>query len=80
MADKTFIDEVLAAHNHYRSLHQVPPVKINSKLNKFAQDWAEHLANKDTFAHSNCDLNGTRLGENIAMKMASNARDYNGKY
>ncbi|XP_064649925.1 uncharacterized protein LOC135501634 isoform X2 [Lineus longissimus] len=79
MADKKFIDEVLAAHNHYRGLHQVPPVTVNPKLNKFAQDWADHLAKTDSFAHSKCDLNGTRLGENIAMKMSSNAQDYKGK-
>ncbi|XP_064649928.1 Golgi-associated plant pathogenesis-related protein 1-like [Lineus longissimus] len=79
MADKTFIDDVLAAHNHYRRLHQAPPVTVNPKLNKFAQDWADYLAKTDSFAHSKCDLNGTRLGENIAMKMASNAQDYKGK-
>ena len=39
------------AHNEYRAQHGAPPMKINDKLNKMAQEWAENCAkNGDYFS------------------------------
>ncbi|KAL3872138.1 hypothetical protein ACJMK2_040089 [Sinanodonta woodiana] len=79
MADQKFIDEVVKAHNEYRSRHQAPPIKQSKDLDNYAQKWADHLVASNTFQHSPCDLKGTRLGENIAMKWSTRADAYTGQ-
>ncbi|XP_033733310.1 cell wall protein PRY3-like isoform X2 [Pecten maximus] len=79
MAEKKFIDEVLEAHNIYRAKHNCPPVEHAKDLTDAAQRWADHLAKTNGFAHSDCDLNGTRMGENIAMKWTSGPDNYTGQ-
>ncbi|KAL3872137.1 hypothetical protein ACJMK2_040088 [Sinanodonta woodiana] len=79
MLNQTFIDEVVNAHNAYRSHHQAPPIKHTKDLSEYAQKWANHLVASNKFEHSTCDLDGTRLGENIAMKWSSHADNYSGQ-
>lgn len=79
MADKKFIDDMLRAHNEYRSRHQASPLKHAKDLSEFAQKWANHLVATNSFQHSNCDLKGERLGENIAMKWSSQPDAYTGQ-
>ncbi|GFS27175.1 Golgi-associated plant pathogenesis-related protein 1 [Elysia marginata] len=77
---KGFRDEALKAHNDRRKKHGVPPLKLNDELNKYAQDWADHLVKTGTFQHSNCTLsNGDRLGENIANAWSSAGADFTGE-
>jgi len=35
---------MLAAHNKERALHKLPPLRWSSTLEKYAQEWADHLA------------------------------------
>ncbi|XP_060558479.1 uncharacterized protein LOC132718772 isoform X2 [Ruditapes philippinarum] len=79
MADKKFIDEMLQAHNEYRSRHQASPLKHAKDLSEFAQKWANHLVATNSFQHSSCDHKGERLGENIAMKWSSQPDAYTGQ-
>lgn len=59
--------DALKAHNKYRDMHGCPPLKLDSDLNKVAQDYADKLASRDMFQHSNCKWNGKDIGENLAM-------------
>jgi uncharacterized protein YkwD len=63
---RKFQEQMLKAHNHYRSRHCAPPLKLDDDLNHSAQKYAEHLANTNRFEHSD-DVN---LGENL-FKMTS---------
>lgn len=76
--EQAWLNDYLQQHNKYRSLHQAPVVKFNPELCSLAQQWAEHLAAKDAFAHSDCKFQGKPLGENIAMKMSSSQSDFPG--
>ncbi|KAB0800348.1 hypothetical protein PPYR_06088 [Photinus pyralis] len=51
LGDRRLNIAVLNAHNRYRAQHGVPPLTLDSRLNNFAQDWANHLAETDTFSH-----------------------------
>ena len=62
-----FRKEALSVHNDYRSNHNAPPLKLNSKLNDIAQNYAEQLAKKDTMVHSKNKMDGQDLGENLFM-------------
>ena len=62
-----FRKEALSVHNDYRSNHNAPPLKLNSKLNDIAQKYAEQLAKKDTMVHSKNKMDGQDLGENLFM-------------
>jgi uncharacterized protein YkwD len=55
-----FVDEVLAAHNKYRSQVGVAPLKWSNALGNSAQQWANKLAGMGKLQHS-------RSGENLAM-------------
>ncbi|KAK3593730.1 hypothetical protein CHS0354_013628 [Potamilus streckersoni] len=79
MLDQKFIDEVVNAHNEYRFRHQAPPIKHAKDLSEYAQKWADHLVASNTFQHSPCDVDGTRLGENIAMKWSTGADAFTGQ-
>lgn len=58
---KNVIAEALDRHNFYRNKHNVPSLKINSKLNKFSQNWADELAKTDKASHRP----NNAYGENI---------------
>ncbi|XP_060074945.1 uncharacterized protein LOC132554644 isoform X2 [Ylistrum balloti] len=79
MADKGFVDEVVKAHNIYRARHQSGPIVHSQELTSVAQRWADHLAKTDGFQHSDCNCNGKRIGENIAMKWTSGPDNYTGQ-
>uniref|UniRef100_A0A8W8KQ66 SCP domain-containing protein n=1 Tax=Magallana gigas TaxID=29159 RepID=A0A8W8KQ66_MAGGI len=71
--------DALKAHNELRAKHGVPPVTLAKDLQEYAQKWAEHMAGKNDFNHSNCKLNGQSIGENIAYTGSSRPTDYAGK-
>ncbi|XP_059149268.1 uncharacterized protein LOC131936348 [Physella acuta] len=66
-----FRTEALAAHNEFRAKHQAPPLTLSDDLNEYAQNYANHLAKIGKMVHSDCDMNGERLGENLAYKWTS---------
>ncbi|XP_012946763.1 Golgi-associated plant pathogenesis-related protein 1 [Aplysia californica] len=76
---KQFREQALKAHNERRLKHGVPPLKLSSDLNDYAQKWADHLVKTGSFQHSDVTLKGTRLGENIANKWSSSGADYTGE-
>lgn len=46
-----YANEMLDAHNKFRSQHGVPPLKLCVKLTQFAQEWADELAESESFYH-----------------------------
>jgi glioma pathogenesis-related protein 2 len=52
---------ILTEHNTYRSTHHSPALTTSDSLDKSAQKWANYLATKKTFEHSN----NPQIGENI---------------
>ena len=59
--------EALTVHNQYRQKHRAPPLKLNIELNEIAQGYAEELAAKDNFQHSQNTWKGESIGENLYM-------------
>jgi len=55
----TFTEEILNAHNNYRTEVEVPPLQWSEDLAASAQQWANKLAQTGTFEHS-------QAGENLA--------------
>ncbi|KAK6490550.1 Golgi-associated plant pathogenesis-related protein 1-like [Huso huso] len=64
-ASKQFAEEVLRAHNECRKKHRVPGLKLSSKLNREAQQYAEALASTRVLKHSAESSRG-QCGENLA--------------
>ncbi|KAG8268380.1 hypothetical protein J6590_027541 [Homalodisca vitripennis] len=64
---ETFTKETLRIHNEYRAKHGVPALSIDPEISKFAQAWADHLAEKNQFAHRT----NSPYGENIFWSSAS---------
>lgn len=62
-----FEEECLRAHNDYRRKHGVPPLELNKKLCKYAEDWAKTIAKKGKMEHR--DQND--YGENIFFAWSS---------
>merc|ERR1712130_79915 len=60
-----------AAHNAYRAKHGVAGLKLSSKLNALAQEWADHLIAENAFEHRPNNANG----ENIYMSSGRAAQD-----
>lgn len=52
--------EILAAHNAYRRELNLPPLIWSEDLAQSAQEWADHLAEKNIFEHSK-----SNYGENL---------------
>ena len=48
-----FRNEVLVVHNKLRGLHDTKKLAHDPKLEQTAQQWADYLAEKDLFEHSN---------------------------
>jgi len=53
--------DALQTHNKYRKRHGVPPLKLSKELSDVAQEYAEHLANTNTFEHSGDPIYGENL-------------------
>ncbi|XP_039287395.1 uncharacterized protein LOC111054714 [Nilaparvata lugens] len=66
-----FHDECLQAHNEYRRLHGVPELRLDKKLCKYSQEWAEHLAK----VKNTCHRPKSTYGENIFFFWSSNPRE-----
>ena len=60
----------LEAHNYYRFLHGVPPLKWSGKLSRDAQSWANHLAITNKFDHDPT-ARGKDQGENLYYTIPS---------
>ncbi len=60
------INEILAAHNKYRSILNIAPLKWSDKLAANAKIWAERLARERRMYHSS----GGNEGENLWMGSA----------
>ncbi|HEY9689377.1 MAG TPA: CAP domain-containing protein, partial [Coleofasciculaceae cyanobacterium] len=58
----TFTNDVLTAHNSYRSAVGVPPLSWSTSLASDAQGWANQLAASGAFNHAQ----NTGQGENLA--------------
>ena len=59
------------AHNKYRELHGVSPLKHNLEISKIALKWAQTLTEKDHYEHSNNQYKNEELGENLFMLIGS---------
>ena len=53
--------EILNAHNSYRSQVGVPPLTWSNTLASHAQDWAKYLSDNLLFQHSNVNGEGENL-------------------
>lgn len=53
----------LMAHNYYRRKHGVSPLQYDAGLAKYAQEWADYLAQTGTMKHRSQN----KYGENLAM-------------
>lgn len=77
-AENKFIVEALEAHNRYRRLHGVPPLKHNFAISNVALDWAKVIAEMDKMEHSKNKYKNMSLGENIAVWKNPNPDTFNG--
>ncbi|XP_048860832.1 Golgi-associated plant pathogenesis-related protein 1-like [Brienomyrus brachyistius] len=66
MADATFKQEFLDAHNTYRRKHGAPDLTTSAKLCSSAQKWADHLLTTKNLEHSD-----TNYGENLYYSWSS---------
>ena len=69
-----FDAEGLSAHNKFRTIHNAPPLKINTQLSRDCQDYAKVLADLGTLKHASGDF-----GENLAFKCGSDLKEYKGE-
>jgi uncharacterized protein YkwD len=64
-----FQRDALKRHNYYRKYHQSVPMELTQKLNDYAQQYAETLAEKDEMQHSTKEerekIYGDWTGENL---------------
>ena len=64
-----FQRDALKRHNYYRKYHQSVPMELTQKLNDYAQQYAETLAEKDEMQHSAKEerekIYGDWTGENL---------------
>lgn len=64
LAKEEFEQDALNAHNKYREIHTVPPMKLNKQMCQMAEEWAKHMASLGTLKHAESEeRNGD--GENI---------------
>jgi uncharacterized protein YkwD len=62
-AQRDFQNQVLKAHNMYRSRHCTPPLSLDDDMCLSAQKYAEELVRETKFVHSNLE----DFGENLFM-------------
>ena len=74
------IDKTSFFFDHCSAKHGASKLKHAKDLSEYAQKWAENLAAKNAFQHSDCVLKGERIGENICCKWSSSGADYTGTY
>ena len=72
-----FGQQVLQAHNKFRSIHTAPALRLDNQLTHDAQQYAEYLAKRGTLEH----VRDAEYGENLAMKcMAPQEKDPTGQF
>ena len=68
----SYVDQLIARHNYYRSLHQnTPNLQKSQELCDIAQAYAETLAAKGVMVHSGSTYKGEWMGENLYVTMSS---------
>ncbi|EDV31291.2 uncharacterized protein Dana_GF14618 [Drosophila ananassae] len=68
MSVQKFEQEVLDAHNTYRSMHGAQPLRLSPKLNQLATEWAQYLLARNCMQHRQ----NSGYGENIYMASGGN--------
>ncbi|KAF8562031.1 hypothetical protein P879_07073 [Paragonimus westermani] len=71
---EAFRCEVLHTHNRYRTLHGVPVLKRNLRLDRMASEWAQKLKETGQLAYSGNKYNGQLMGENICDRLTVDGR------
>ena len=66
----SFEQEALQAHNNYRSIHDAPPMTLDSSMSQSAAAYAQRLARMGTLQHSSSSEKPGQ-GENLAMACGS---------
>ena len=66
-AQRTFQNEMLTAHNNYRSRHCARALHLDENLSRSAQNYAQKLARDNNMVHSG--MKG--IGENLYMMTSS---------
>ncbi|EDW64484.2 Golgi-associated plant pathogenesis-related protein 1 [Drosophila virilis] len=61
--NEKFLKDVFITTNKYRKMHGCPELKINNDLNKYAQEWANHLRDRNAMEHRP----QPKYGENIFL-------------
>ncbi len=56
-----FARSITERHNFYRQKHSAPPLRWSEEIRRYAQEWADRLANEDRMYHRT----ERRYGENI---------------
>ncbi|XP_055610035.1 uncharacterized protein LOC129756979 isoform X1 [Uranotaenia lowii] len=56
-----FQQEVLAEHNRLRALHSAAPLRLNPEISRYAQEWAQNIASRNTLQHRS----NNKYGENL---------------
>ncbi|CAH0545884.1 unnamed protein product [Brassicogethes aeneus] len=67
---ENFEVDFLNKHNELRKLHGVPPLKLDRKLCKYSETWAEYLATKNVLQHRP----ESNYGENIFSVCSTEAK------
>uniref|UniRef100_A0A1Q3FQL7 Putative cysteine-rich secretory protein-2 n=1 Tax=Culex tarsalis TaxID=7177 RepID=A0A1Q3FQL7_CULTA len=57
----SFEQTVLDEHNRLRARHSAQPLKLNPAISRYAQEWAQNLAARNTMQHRS----NNRYGENL---------------
>lgn len=60
-ASSSFEQAVLAEHNRLRARHSAQPLKLNPAISRYAQEWANNLAARNTMQHRS----NNKYGENL---------------
>lgn len=69
-AQDSTAEQLLAAHNRYRSEVGVPALTWSNTLSDHAQAWADHLAATGSFQHSQEDEEGENLWQGTADRFS----------
>jgi uncharacterized protein YkwD len=73
-----FIEKLLAAHNHYRRIHNVKPLEYNEELSKIATKRINKLLKTNSIKHNSYKYLGQPLGENWYVSL-DQTKNNNGK-
>lgn len=68
--DDKFEEVALKKHNEYRKKHGCSSLKLDKKLCKYSQEWADKLAKENKFEHRQ----NAKYGENLYCSWSSNPK------